>query len=249
MTLHLHFLLWIEGSLPLQEVRDKLMSGDSLFQQEIVSYLESCQVGEFFTGSIDHVRNTVPPSRSLADNTEHSYNDPTLTLPEAPPGGYCVNPDTCLCESCGELRAWYETFKSTVDDIMLRSNVHKCFKKRDNSDGYSENFRSSSSKEHATGKGCRDKNDVCTARFPRDIFPETTVDPINGHINMKKLEPWTNTITPTVTAVSRCNTDTTCLLSGTAVKATVGYVTDYLTKSSLKTYQGLYQSFKFRRGG
>jgi hypothetical protein len=53
---------------------------------------------------------------------------------------------------------------------------------------------------------------------------------------MKKSEPWINTITPVVTYLFRCNTDITCLLSGTAIKAVVMYVSDYITKSSLKTH-------------
>jgi hypothetical protein len=67
-----------------------------------------------------------------------------------------------------------------------------------------------------------------------------------GHIDLKKTEPWLNNITPAITYLSRCNTDTTCLLSGTAVKATVGYVTDYLTKAWLKTHQifsAMYDTF------
>ena len=55
-------------------------------------------------------------------------------------------------------------------------------------------------------------------------------------INMKKSEPWINTITQVVTYIFRCNTDITCLLSGTAIKAVVMYVSDYITKTSLKTH-------------
>ena len=53
---------------------------------------------------------------------------------------------------------------------------------------------------------------------------------------MKKSEPWINTVTQVVTYLFRCNTDITCLLSGTAIKAVVMYVSDYITKSSLKTH-------------
>ncbi|KAF9034878.1 hypothetical protein BJ165DRAFT_1313020, partial [Panaeolus papilionaceus] len=247
MTLHLHFLLWIEGSIPLQEVHDRLLAQDSEFQKELTSYLESCHMGEFKTGSLEQLKSSIPPyakKDSTQVNTDEpheyingeTYLDPTLTLPEPPPQGYCENPSSCICTKCDDLRAWYDHFERTVDDIMVRSNVHKCFAKHDNgADGSDDS--TCGKKYHATGKGCQDRNGVCTSRFPREVFTETTVDAETGHISMKKLEPWINTVTPTVVAVSRCNTDTTCLLSGTAVKATVGYVTDYLTKSSLKTYQ------------
>lgn len=45
-----------------------------------------------------------------------------------------------------------------------------------------------------------------------------------------------NTITPTLSYLLRCNSDVTSLISGTAIKAVVAYVTDYITKLSLKTY-------------
>ncbi|KAH6904777.1 hypothetical protein BKA70DRAFT_1108692, partial [Coprinopsis sp. MPI-PUGE-AT-0042] len=46
-----------------------------------------------------------------------------------------------------------------------------------------------------------------------------------------------NNVTRTLVYLTRSNTDTTCLLSGTAVKGTLGYVSDYLVKQALKTYQ------------
>ena len=45
-----------------------------------------------------------------------------------------------------------------------------------------------------------------------------------------------NTFTPIITYLFRCNTDVTSLSSGTAIKAVVIYVSDYITKSSLKTH-------------
>jgi len=53
---------------------------------------------------------------------------------------------------------------------------------------------------------------------------------------MKKGERWINTLTPIVTFLLRCNSDVTSLLSGTAIKAIVAYISDYVTKPGLKTY-------------
>jgi len=53
---------------------------------------------------------------------------------------------------------------------------------------------------------------------------------------MKKGEAHMNTITPILTYLLHCNTDVTSLLSGTAVKAVVAYVMEYVTKPGLKTY-------------
>jgi len=53
---------------------------------------------------------------------------------------------------------------------------------------------------------------------------------------MKKLEPNINTVSPVMTYLFRCNTDVTCLKSGTAMKAVIMYVTNYVTKTALKTH-------------
>ncbi|KAF8589332.1 hypothetical protein K439DRAFT_1645157 [Ramaria rubella] len=68
-------------------------------------------------------------------------------------------------------------------------------------------------------------------------------DQKTGHINLKKGEAWINTFTPTVTYLLRCNSDVTSLLSGTAIKAVIAYVTDYVSKSPLKTY-GIFESIR-----
>ncbi|KAF6761072.1 hypothetical protein DFP72DRAFT_804062, partial [Ephemerocybe angulata] len=135
----------------------------------------------------------------------------------------------------------------------MRSNVHSCFGRRDNKvttdpPGNEDEKKKDPKikKIHATGKGCINKDGVCTARFPREVFPHTTVDLKTGHLNAKKLESSINDVSPTVTCTNRCNTDARCLLSGTSVKAVVGYVTDYITKSWLKThqvFQALHDSF------
>ena len=83
---------------------------------------------------------------------------------------------------------------------------------------------------------CINKQGNCKARFPRPLFEQTEVDPMTGALNIKKGEPWLNTVTPVLTYVLRCNTDVTSLLSGTAVKAVVAYISDYVTKTALKTY-------------
>ncbi|KAJ6611989.1 hypothetical protein B0H10DRAFT_2165671 [Mycena sp. CBHHK59/15] len=95
-----------------------------------------------------------------------------------------------------------------VDDLILRSNV----------------------------KGCTCKDGSCSAQFPRNVFANMEVDLLDGSINVKKLEPMINNVTPALTYSLRCNTDITSLLSGTSIKAVVAYISDYVTKASLKTY-------------
>ena len=133
--------------------------------------------------------------------------------------------DNDNCSDCQALETWWNRFRATVDDLIFKSNVHTC--------------RGQKSDEKAVKKdkpGCINKHGNCKARFPREVFEQTEVDPKTGALNVKKGEAWINTLTPLVTYILRCNSDITSLLSGTAIKAIVAYISDYITKPGLKTY-------------
>jgi hypothetical protein len=131
-----------------------------------------------------------------------------------------------VCGDCRDLKSWWKRFRETVDDLILRSNVHNCGR-----------YKSSNEKVNPKDRpSCMNKNGKCRARFPRPTFDSTEVDPKSGALNVKKGEAWINTLTPLVTYLLRCNSDVTSLLSGTAIKAIVAYISDYITKPGLKTY-------------
>ncbi|OBZ67369.1 hypothetical protein A0H81_12737 [Grifola frondosa] len=113
------------------------------------------------------------------------------------------------------LTEWYRAFCHETDDIVYHCNRH----------------------DAAHKKGCmRGPPPYCRARFPRETRETTVVDYESGAIRFKKEQPWLNTFNPVLTYVLRCNSDVTCLLSGTQVKAVVAYVTDYVTKGKLNTH-------------
>jgi hypothetical protein len=66
------------------------------------------------------------------------------------------------------------------------------------------------------------------AQFHRQTFEKTEVDPKTGALNIKKGGRWINTLTPIVTFLLRCHSDVTSLLSETAIKAIVAYISDYV---------------------
>ncbi|KAF5370899.1 hypothetical protein D9615_009822 [Tricholomella constricta] len=80
LTLHLHLLLWIRNGLTPEEARKAIMDPDSPFQQQLVRYLEAAHQGEFCTGSMDDVDAALTVAAE-----DPTYQNPTLTLPEAPP--------------------------------------------------------------------------------------------------------------------------------------------------------------------
>jgi hypothetical protein len=186
LTLHMHMLLWIRGALSPQEIRDKIMDPTSDFQKAMVEYLESVHIGEFMTGKMEDVKAKV--EKEIATNKK--YNDPTQTLP-IPPPPECLD-DICeTCDNCKKIDEWEKQFKNTVDDLLLRSNVHEC----------RTSVAADEKKQKKERRGCLSKNGQCKARFPREIHEETQVDPKTGALNMKKGESWINTITPVVTYV------------------------------------------------
>ncbi|KAJ3564754.1 hypothetical protein NP233_g8085 [Leucocoprinus birnbaumii] len=261
LTLHLHCLIWIKGALSPKQIREKLLAGDEQFKTDLLAYLESCCKGEFLTGTMDQVRRRVPSTTTAQSDTgihhtmapNHSddasgdltepgpYICPTMTMPTPPPPR-CNNEEGCNepeCVECSAAKQWWENcFLPKTDDLLLKSNIHRC---RPSLEKLAAKSGDTSVMEKPTSdegqpKGCLNKYGLCGARFPRDTHQESHVDPDDGHIFLVKLEAMMNTVTPTLTFVMRCNTDVTCMLSGTAIKATIGYVADYICKSTLKTY-------------
>lgn len=119
-----------------------------------------------------------------------NYHKPTETMPESPPPS-CQDTNCNCCQSCDTLASWWECFKTTIDALLLKSNVHKC--------SSNINKDSSQNKGHPF-RGCLDNVWCrCKARFPRLTFDNSGINEEVGGINMKKWEPWLNTFTYAVT--------------------------------------------------
>ena len=141
-----------------------------------------------------------------------------------------------MCYQCIVLQTWQSQFQETVDDLILQSNVHSCTPIKEpkmQKDAKGKNKIGISNGP----KGCLNEDVECSGWFPQDIVPESVVDNTDGYIRLKKWDSMINTIPPTATYLLRCNTDVMGLLSGTSIKAIVYYITNYVTKQSLKTYQ------------
>jgi hypothetical protein len=223
LTLHIHLLLWIKGGLTPDEIRDRITDPTSDFQQQLVKYLENAHQGEFLTGTQTEVLSNV-----VQDAQSSTYTDPTETLPEPPPAPCTTRNCDASCGKCRKLNTWWEGFARKVDDVISKSNIHTC------STNINRNGTQNKGKPY---RGCLDnKWGRCKSRFPRETFAETRVDPVTGALDLKKKEPWINNFSAIVSYLFRCNTDVTSLRSGTAIKGTLLYVSDYITKMTLKTH-------------
>ena len=223
LTLHLHMLLWIRGCHTPDETRSKILNPDSDFRQRLIEYLESAHAGDFLSKDKTEVEEDVH-----AAEQDLAYHDPTETFPEPPPSSICHSTLKNDCDQCTSTKSWWSKFTATVNDLLLRLNVHKCSTNK-NKDGSQNKAR--------PYKGCLDNIwGKCKARFPRPLFSQTEVDMDTGAIDMKKKESWLNTFSYVVTYLFRCNTDITSLRSGTAIKGVLLYVSNYVTKPALKTH-------------
>ena len=243
LALHLHMLLWIKGNLNPEDMRAKILDGDSVWRTKVIDWLERCHVGEFICGTHADVL-----ERNDKLKKEPNYKDPTMTLPVPPPEPCELHAELepevleieAECHTCAASLQWNKNYGDVVDDILLRSNVHRCSKGK----------RKDGTKKKKEYAACMDnKWGKCKARFPRLTALKSFIDE-TGAIIMKKLEPWINTFTPLVTYLLRCNTDVTSLSSGTAIKGVIMYVSDYVVKPTLKTHV-IFDSIRtvFQRNG
>ena len=115
-----------------------------------------------------------------------------------------------------------------VDFIVASSNIHMC---------HSTKKKDGSQNKRKAYLGCLDNIwKKYKARFPHPVFPKSTVESFTGALNMKKLELWINTISPVISYLFRCNTDVANLRLGITLKGIILYISDYITKISLKTH-------------
>jgi hypothetical protein len=83
----------------------------------------------------------------------------------------------------------------------------------------------------------RTNSTTCRFEFPHDIVPNSYFDSDTNSLFLKCLDPMINYYNPYILIYCRHNHDLCCILSGKAAKAGMFYITDYITKMEMKTYQ------------
>ncbi|KAI0349500.1 hypothetical protein OH77DRAFT_1364957, partial [Trametes cingulata] len=204
-------LIWIEGCPSPKELRERVLD-DVEFRQSLVKWLESCHTGDYATATETELESKwEKPGVERVINGRVRKAKPTLLIRDAAMSLPARPPDF---HDEDELQRWHSSFLEDVDRIVFCSNRHD--------------------KDH--DRGCLKGDPLyCRARFPRETYPTTMVDEDSGALRFQKRDVWINTYNPVLSYLLRCNTDVTCLLSGTQVRAIVAYVTDYVTKSSMTT--------------
>ncbi len=77
----------------------------------------------------------------------------------------------------------------------------------------------------------------CRFLFPHDVVEASHFDAESNSIMLSVRDPTVNYYNPYILVFCRHNHDLKCILSGKSAKAAMMYITDYITKMDLKTYQ------------
>ena len=125
LTLHLHMLLWIKGNLNLEDMRKRILAEDSIWHKKMLDRLEHCHVRDFINGTHADVLEEIGELKRGVN-----YTDPTMTLPIPPPDPCPKHVDELSesCHKCTALSEWSRDYRTIVNDLLLRSNVHSCNK-------------------------------------------------------------------------------------------------------------------------
>jgi hypothetical protein len=94
---------------------------------------------------------------------------------------------------------------------------------------------------HGCRKVCHKyrNDDHCRFLFPHEIVEASYFDPETNSIFLLVRDGTVNYFNPYLLVFCRHNHDIKCILSGKAAKAAMFYITDYITKSDLKTHEML----------
>ena len=82
-------------------------------------------------------------------------------------------------------------------------------------------------------------DDKCRFLFPHEIVESSYFDQDSNSVVLKCLDSMVNYFNRYILVYCRHNHDLKCILSGKAAKAAMCYITDYITKMDMKTYQML----------
>ncbi|SJL13074.1 uncharacterized protein ARMOST_16511 [Armillaria ostoyae] len=143
LTLHIHMIIWLCNSLSPQQVKERLLAGDSIFQRELIAYLESVHKGDYLTGP----QVTVSEMRH-ADTLQPGYVNHTEVLPVTPLA-HCSTDGCDECSKGDSTNTWWSYYKQVVDTIVNKCNVHSC---------HSNTWPDGTLKGNANAKGLDESN-------------------------------------------------------------------------------------------
>ena len=190
-SLHCHMLIWIEGALNPNEIRERVMK-DPTWGQKLLEYLD------------DTITNIVP-----ADPTPNTAN----TMDEKHP---CAlrGPDLSIEDLQLRLASRMKDLHRLAERVQRHRHTHTCYK------------------YYKPGEARSCRFDLKEENFR----PTSSIDPDTGNVSLRCLDGLVNNFNMTILEVVRNNMDIQFIGSGESAKAMIYYITDYITKSQLKSH-------------
>jgi hypothetical protein len=190
-SLHCHMLIWVEGALNPNEIRNKVME-DPEWGRKLLEYLD------------DTITNVVPKD-PIPDVTVPSDDKDPCTLRGV---------DLGLENVEQRLALRMKDVSRLVERVQRHRHSHTCYK------------------HYKAGEARTCRFDLKEENFRAN----SSVDPETGQISLRCLDGLVNNFNMTILEAVRCNMDIQFVGSGESAKAMIYYITDYITKSQLKTH-------------
>ncbi|KAJ7765892.1 hypothetical protein DFH07DRAFT_690596, partial [Mycena maculata] len=192
-TLHCHMLVWVEGGLNPNEIKQRALStaeSDIEFGRRLLPFLD------------DTISNSVPGVPDASLNVPSDNHHP-CSVRGMPVDEGSISPER------------QKDLANVVSQCQIHVHSKTCFKywhgppqpKTCRFDMHEDNFRAMSSFDAETGEIC-----------------------------LRCLDGLVNNFNATMLEAIRCNMDIKFIGSGASAKAILYYITDYITKSQLKTH-------------
>ena len=198
-TLHCHMLIWVEGALNPNEIKEQVLNTNEdsqAFSRRLLAFLD------------DTISNCIPPDP-----------DPHLKIPSSehhPCSVHGLNFDDIENMDAQTLK---NTRNKDMHNIVKQCQTH-----------------SHSATCYKYWKGPPDPKECRFDLDEKNICPESYVDPESGELHLRCLDGLVNNFNATIIEAIRCNMDIKFIGSGPSAKAILYYITDYISKSQLKSH-------------
>ncbi|KAJ6570659.1 hypothetical protein B0H10DRAFT_1629761, partial [Mycena sp. CBHHK59/15] len=205
-TLHCHMVVWLEGGLNPDEIKKRALSSDA----SDIDF--SKRLLAFLDDTISNAIPTEPqPGVSVPSDEFHPCSVRGIDLRD-------VSGLDRIDDHAAERTAQREQdMHNLVEKCQSHDHSRTCFKYW---------------RGPPEPKSCRFDPDESNFRA------ESSFDPETGELCLRCLDGLVNNFNATILEAMRCNMDITCKFigSGASAKGILYYITDYITKSQLKTH-------------
>ncbi|KAJ8473524.1 hypothetical protein ONZ51_g7821 [Trametes cubensis] len=211
-TLHCHMLIWLEGHLSPQQLRDKLVSSEE-YRDRMFRWLESI------------IKCELPGTQAVVEEKEGvPIPRPERSSGESHPG---ANPAASIHQFARH-EDFIAALNASVTELVQVYNWHEhtltCFK-------YVP--------KGVVPQDPQQQDALCRMRIDGTTCSETRLDEETGAVVLRRLHPRIANYNDLIIFLMRCNMDIKFIGSGEAAKVLLYYVTDYITKPSLPAHVGL----------